>query len=174
MRRMKRGWDGMEAYCAVLATEDRGGGGALMNSERGKSANVAYPKLGCPKWVVDKVCEVVAELWARFGGLWWDVTRVQPWQAHSGTAHRRRPRGEKRGNGNDENQTGIPIYASTTCTSDAVVAYARVRAATRCSAPDRGRPQPCSKVLNGSQKWWLTVPFWAPISPNLVRVSGRC
>jgi hypothetical protein len=39
----------MEACCAVLATKDRGGGGALVNFERGKSANAAYPKLGCPK-----------------------------------------------------------------------------------------------------------------------------
>jgi hypothetical protein len=35
-----------------------------MNSERGKIGNAAYPKRGCPNGVVDKVHEVVAELWA--------------------------------------------------------------------------------------------------------------
>jgi hypothetical protein len=103
--------------------------------------------------VVDQVREVVAELWAQFGGLWWDVARVRPWRARGGTARQRRPRGEKRGNGNEENQTGIQISASTTHTSDAVAAYARARVATQRSAPDRGRPQPYSEVPNGSRKW---------------------
>jgi hypothetical protein len=39
----------MEACCAVLAMKDSGGGGAPVNSEQGKLANVAYPKLGCLK-----------------------------------------------------------------------------------------------------------------------------
>jgi hypothetical protein len=54
----------MEDYCAVLATEDRGGGDAPVNSERRKISNVAHPELGCSNGVVDEVCEVVAELWA--------------------------------------------------------------------------------------------------------------
>jgi hypothetical protein len=54
----------MEECCAVLATEDREGGGASVNSELGKIGNVAYPKLGCSNGVVDEVREVVAELWA--------------------------------------------------------------------------------------------------------------
>jgi hypothetical protein len=59
----------MEVCCAVLATEDREGGGALVNSERGKVGNAAYPELGCFTGVVDEVREVVAELWAWCSGL---------------------------------------------------------------------------------------------------------
>jgi hypothetical protein len=40
------------------------GGGAPMNSERGKIGNAAYPELGGSGGVVNKVHEVVAELWA--------------------------------------------------------------------------------------------------------------
>jgi hypothetical protein len=54
----------MEECCAVLATEDHEGGGAPVNSERGKIGNAAYPELGCSDRLVDKVREVVAELWA--------------------------------------------------------------------------------------------------------------
>jgi hypothetical protein len=147
---MKRGWDGTEACCVELATVDRGGGGAPVNSKRGKSANVAHPKLGCPKWVVDQVCEVVAELWAWFGVLWWDVMRVRSWRAHGGTARRRRPRGEKRGNGNEENQTGIQIFASTTCTSDAVWP-------TRAWEQPRGARPLTTVGHNPALKFWMEV-----------------
>jgi hypothetical protein len=54
----------MEECCAVLATEDREGGGDLVNSEQGKIGNAAYPKLGCSNGVVNEVHEVVVELWA--------------------------------------------------------------------------------------------------------------
>jgi hypothetical protein len=54
----------MEECCAVLATEDHGGGSASVNSEWGKIGNAAYPELGGSKGVVDEVREVVAELWA--------------------------------------------------------------------------------------------------------------
>jgi hypothetical protein len=54
----------MEECYAVLATENCEGGGAPMNSERGKIGNAAYPELGGSGGVVNKVHEVVAELWA--------------------------------------------------------------------------------------------------------------
>jgi hypothetical protein len=54
----------MEECYAVLAMEDREGGSAPVNSERGKIGNVAYPELGCSNGVVDEVHEVVVELWA--------------------------------------------------------------------------------------------------------------
>jgi hypothetical protein len=54
----------MEECCAVLATEDREGGGASVNSERGKISNATYPELSCSNGVVDEVHEVMAELWA--------------------------------------------------------------------------------------------------------------
>jgi hypothetical protein len=52
----------MEECSVVLATEDSEGGGAPVNSERGKVSNAAYPELGCSNGVADEVCEVVAEL----------------------------------------------------------------------------------------------------------------
>jgi hypothetical protein len=58
----RRGLDEKETCYAVLATEDHGGGGAPVNSERGKVSNAAYPELGCSNGVADEVCEVVAEL----------------------------------------------------------------------------------------------------------------
>jgi hypothetical protein len=54
----------MEACCAGLATENCKSGGAPVTLGGGKTSNVAYPKLGCLKGAVDKVREVVAELWA--------------------------------------------------------------------------------------------------------------
>jgi hypothetical protein len=48
----------------VLATEDHEGGGAPVNSERGKADNATYPELGYSNIVVDEVREVTAELWA--------------------------------------------------------------------------------------------------------------
>jgi hypothetical protein len=42
-----QGSDEREECSAALATEDREGSGAPVSSERGKSANVAYPKLDC-------------------------------------------------------------------------------------------------------------------------------
>jgi hypothetical protein len=59
----------MEERCAVLAMEDREGGSAPVNSERGKVRNAAYPKLGCSNGVVDEVHGVVAELWAWCSGM---------------------------------------------------------------------------------------------------------
>jgi hypothetical protein len=58
----------MEERCAVLATEDSEGGGAPVNSERGKVGNAAYPDLDCSNGVVDEVREVVAELWVWCSG----------------------------------------------------------------------------------------------------------
>jgi hypothetical protein len=42
-----QGSDEREERSAALAMEDREGGDAPVSSERGKSANVAYPKLDC-------------------------------------------------------------------------------------------------------------------------------
>jgi hypothetical protein len=61
---MRRGPDEKEEPYAVLATEDREGGGASVNTERGNAGNATYPELGCSNVVVDEVCEVMAELWA--------------------------------------------------------------------------------------------------------------
>jgi hypothetical protein len=63
MEKTRRGPHEKEELYADLAMKDREGGGAPVNSERGKASNAAYPELGCSNWVVDEVCEVVAELW---------------------------------------------------------------------------------------------------------------
>jgi hypothetical protein len=59
----KRGWDGMEACCAKLATEDRKSGGAPVSSEWGKVGNVPLPLLDGFKQEVEEVEEDTAELW---------------------------------------------------------------------------------------------------------------
>jgi hypothetical protein len=54
----------MEECYAVLAMENREGGGASVNSKRGRISNATYPELGGSDGEVDEVHEVVAELWA--------------------------------------------------------------------------------------------------------------
>jgi hypothetical protein len=61
---MRRALDKKEEPYAMLATEDHEGGGAPVNSEQGKASNAAYPELGYSNGVVDKVREVMVELWA--------------------------------------------------------------------------------------------------------------
>jgi hypothetical protein len=45
------------------AMEDHEGNGAPVKSERGEAGNAAYPELDCSNGLVNKVHEVVAELW---------------------------------------------------------------------------------------------------------------
>jgi hypothetical protein len=51
----KRGWDGMEACCAKLATEDRKSGGAPVSLEWGKVGNVPLPLLDGFKQEVEEI-----------------------------------------------------------------------------------------------------------------------
>jgi hypothetical protein len=73
----------MEECYAVLAMENHEGGGASVNSKRGRIGNAAYPELGVFDGVVDEVREVVAELWALFGGLRCGDTHVQAQQSNN-------------------------------------------------------------------------------------------
>jgi hypothetical protein len=49
--------------------EDSEGSGAPMKSEQGKAGNATYPELVCSNGVVNKVREVVVELWVWCSGL---------------------------------------------------------------------------------------------------------
>jgi hypothetical protein len=62
MGKMRRGLDEREELYAVLAMEDREGGGAPVKSEQGKAGNATYRELGCSNRVVDEVRGVVPEL----------------------------------------------------------------------------------------------------------------
>jgi hypothetical protein len=65
----RRGLDEREKRCVVPAMEDSEGSGAPVKSKQGKADNATYPELVCSNRVVDKVREVVVELWVWRSGL---------------------------------------------------------------------------------------------------------
>jgi hypothetical protein len=70
--------DEREEHSAVLAVEDREGGGAPVSSARGEVGNAPLSWLSYSKGEVDKVREVVVGLWTWCSNQWCDGEHARP------------------------------------------------------------------------------------------------
>ena len=103
----------------MLATMDCEGGGALVRFGRGRVGNVAHVGLGWLSENVDKVREVLAELWVGRCWLWCsgELTRARrsKWQRRWLSQRLRHARAKQMEQGHSRGERAIHLWPDSEC-----------------------------------------------------------